>query len=74
MTAAILGFLKALPELVDALKSLGATVRYLQDAQTDSKYNDLKEQVNVYTKQIENSTTNDERLRLVRELNRVVSM
>jgi len=74
MTAAILGFLKALPELVSAFKELSATVRYIQDAQTDSKYNALKEQVNVYTKQIESASTNAERLKLVRELNRTVSV
>ena len=73
MGPAIIGFLKALPELVGVIKQLGSAIETLQNSQTTKEIEKLKGQVNVYTKQIENASTNEERRKLARELNRIVS-
>lgn len=71
--AAILAALKAIPELVRVISRLGDSIEKMQLNAIDDRYDKLKEQVNVYTKKIEQAKTNDQRRALARELNAAVS-
>jgi len=73
MGAAFLAALKALPELVAAIKMLGETYKSVQKDMIESKMNKIREEVNEITAQIENAKTDDERRDLVRKLNSAVS-
>jgi uncharacterized protein YdcH (DUF465 family) len=70
MGAAIIAALQALPALVKEFQLLRESLHKLQDNIIDNKYEKLKAEVNQLTKQIEQASTNEERLKLVRDLNR----
>jgi 5'-deoxynucleotidase YfbR-like HD superfamily hydrolase len=71
MGAALLAALQAIPALVQAIGQLGDSIKKAQEMAIDNKFEKLKAEVNELTKQIEGATTNEERLKLVRSLNRM---
>lgn len=68
---AIYAALLAIPKIVDGMAMLASTIKQAQLDSIDNKYTKLKEEVNVITKKVELATTNEERLKLVRDLNRI---
>ena len=69
MGAAILGALKALPELVKVIGQLIDTISSLQGIMADKKINEIKEKNAEILRKIENASTDKELKKLIRDLN-----
>lgn len=65
----VLAFLKALPQLVSMINSLKESIDNLQERRIREEIEEIKTKVNIDLKKIEKATTNEERRRLIRDLN-----
>ena len=70
MTASIIAFLKALPEMVKIVGQLNQTMILLANRRTERETAEIKEQINVLTKRLETSKgERDEISNIIRDLN-----
>lgn len=71
--AALTAALKAIPEIASAIRGLGQLYKDAQDAALKKKFDELREEVNVITKQIETAKTDDQRRDLAAQLANAIS-
>ena len=69
MAAALLSFLKALPELVSVIRSLGNEISKMRDRSTERKIAQWNKEVNETIALIKNEDDRNELLKLVKRLN-----
>lgn len=73
-TATIWSFIKALPELVKIAKEMVAAVTKLQDAVTEKAIEGLKTDVNLQITRLKGAKTNEERAKIIADLNAKLGM
>lgn len=66
---AIIGFLKALPELVSALREFMGVLKHMQNAQTDRKIEGIQAEVNAVLAKVRHEDDRHKLLELARTLN-----
>lgn len=69
MASALLAFLKALPDLVSVIRSLGNEISKLRDRSTERKIAEWNKEVNETIALIKNEDDRNELLKLVKRLN-----
>lgn len=69
MGAALLGFLKALPDLVSVIRELGKEIGRMRDANIERKIDKIESDVNTIIARVKNETDREKLLDLARQLN-----
>jgi len=70
MGAALLGFLKALPELVSVIKSLGNEITKMRNASIERKVDKIEADINTIIARVKNENDREKLLILAGDLNR----
>jgi len=71
--AALMGALKALPELASIGRELVDVYKGAKKSAIEKKYEKLREEVNELTTKVEKASSDEERRNLVRKLNSAIS-